>query len=81
MTPEVRAKLEDLGENVTVFLRQHIRGDHGLLSKKEAESIVSGAKMVSLFQLSDGTKVLVTTSSDLETILTLYYSEEMEDET
>lgn len=81
MTPEVRAKLEDLGENVTVFLRQHIRGDHGLLSKKEAESAVSGAKMVSLFQLSDGTKVLVTTSSDLETTLTLYYSEEMEDET
>lgn len=81
MTPEVRGKLEDLGENVSVFLRQHIRGDHGLLSKKEAESAASGAKMVSLFQLSDGTKVLVTTSSDLETILTLHYSEEMEDET
>lgn len=82
VTPEVRGKLAELDDNITDFLRRHIRGDRGEVSGKElVEPLEDSDVMRSVFQLSDGTKMRIRTNSDLETTVTLHYEDQSNAET
>jgi hypothetical protein len=66
-TPGALEALEMAGNAPSNFLRRHIRGDWGDLSSEDKtlndESIQSGARIFSSYQLNDGEKVWVITEA------------------
>lgn len=62
------AALEATGDKYCEFLRRHERGDWGEIDPEDRgvneEALKEGTRIVSVYRLSDGTKVWIITEAD-----------------
>jgi hypothetical protein len=67
-TPGAVAALEANRQSPTIFLRRHIRGEWGELDREDAMeneySVVHGFRLLSAYNLKDGTRILIITEAD-----------------
>lgn len=67
-TPGALEALQQAGDNAAQFLRRHVTGDWGQVSAEDAAendfSVQNGYRILSVYRLSDGTKIWIITEAD-----------------
>jgi hypothetical protein len=78
-TPGAAAALDATGEHPTTYLRRHWRGDWGELDMEDVAenefSLTRGLRLLSAYNLKDGTRIWIITEADRSTTTILLPSE------
>ena len=78
-TPGALKALERAGETPLTFLRRHVAGDWGNLDEHDRTenelSVREGFRLLSAYELSDGTKIWIITEADRSSTTILLPSE------
>jgi hypothetical protein len=74
-TPGALAALTKNGQSATEFLSRHVRGDWGDVPPEDARenelSVAKGFRILSAYELNDGTRIWVLTEADRSTTCVL----------
>ena len=67
-TPGALKALEQSGEEALTFLRRHARGDWGIVCDEDKrlnnEALKNGERLLSAYELKDGTRIWAITEAD-----------------
>lgn len=67
-TPGALSAMGDTEETVVTFVRRHVNGDWGDLSKDDntanERAVLAGGRILSAYHLKDGTKIWIITEAD-----------------
>lgn len=78
-TPGVLEALEKTGQTPNEFIKRHVSGDWGSLDAFDVEqnnaALVNGGRLLSAYNLSDGTRIWIITESDCSVTTALLPSE------